>query len=258
MENESQFARLRLYNGVMGAFHLIQSVLIFALSNSFALPVTTTFLNVRPGALTISGTPEVLTNLNLGPMIAIFLLISAIAHFTLASPGVFGWYTRNLSKGINYARWYEYALSSSLMIVVIAMLSGMYDIAGLILIFSLNATMNLFGLMMELHNQTTQKTNWTSFIFGSFAGLIPWIVIVIYFIGTVSATEGMVPAFVYYILGSLFIFFFSFALNMVLQYKKIGPWRDYLFGERVYVLLSLVAKSALAWQVFAGTLARGT
>jgi hypothetical protein len=45
-----------------------------------------------------------------------------------------------------------------------------------------------------------------------------------------------------------------FAINMVLQYRKVGPWRDYLFGERVYILLSLTAKSALAWQVFAGTL----
>jgi hypothetical protein len=41
---------------------------------------------------------------------------------------------------------------------------------------------------------------------------------------------------------------------MILQYKKIGPWKDYLYGEKVYVLLSLVAKSALAWQVFVGTL----
>jgi hypothetical protein len=41
---------------------------------------------------------------------------------------------------------------------------------------------------------------------------------------------------------------------MILQYKKVGPWRDYLYGERFYVILSLVAKTALAWQVFAGTL----
>jgi hypothetical protein len=41
---------------------------------------------------------------------------------------------------------------------------------------------------------------------------------------------------------------------MVLQYKKIGPWKNYLFGERAYIILSLVAKSLLAWQVFAGTL----
>jgi hypothetical protein len=41
---------------------------------------------------------------------------------------------------------------------------------------------------------------------------------------------------------------------MVLQYRRVGPWRDYLFGETAYMVLSLVAKSALAWQVFAGTL----
>jgi hypothetical protein len=44
---------------------------------------------------------------------------------------------------------------------------------------------------------------------------------------------------------------------MVLQYKKIGKWSDYVYGESTYVLLSLVAKSLLAWQVFAGTLASG-
>jgi hypothetical protein len=41
---------------------------------------------------------------------------------------------------------------------------------------------------------------------------------------------------------------------MVLQYKKVGKWADYLYGERVYIVLSLVAKSALAWQIFGGTL----
>jgi hypothetical protein len=43
--------------------------------------------------------------------------------------------------------------------------------------------------------------------------------------------------------------------NMALQYKKVGPWRDYLFGEKVYIILSLTAKALLAWQVFSATLA---
>jgi hypothetical protein len=43
--------------------------------------------------------------------------------------------------------------------------------------------------------------------------------------------------------------------TMWLQYRRVGRWRSYLFGERAYFVLSLVAKSALAWQVFAGTLA---
>jgi hypothetical protein len=41
---------------------------------------------------------------------------------------------------------------------------------------------------------------------------------------------------------------------MFLQYKKVGKWKDYIYGERVYIWLSLIAKSLLAWQVFAGTL----
>ncbi len=54
---------------------------------------------------------------------------------------------------------------------------------------------------------------------------------------------------------SLFVFFNVFALNQWLQYRAKGRWQDYLFGEKVYIVLSLTAKSALAWQIFAGTLA---
>jgi Heliorhodopsin len=62
------------------------------------------------------------------------------------------------------------------------------------------------------------------------------------------------PTFVYAIYGSIFAFFNVFALNMALQYRRVGPWRDHLFGQRVYILLSLTATSAFACQVFAGTL----
>ena len=140
------------------------------------------------------------------------------------------------------------------MIVVIAMLVGIYDLGTLIPIFAINACMNLFGLMMELHNQTTERTNWTSYYCGVFAGFIPWIVIGLYLGGATIASEGSIPDFVYYIFISIAFFFNIFAINMILQYKQIGKWREYLHGERAYIILSLVAKSILAWQVFAGTL----
>lgn len=107
---------------------------------------------------------------------------------------------------------------------------------------------------MELHNQTTPKTDWTAYIIGCIAGVVPWIVIAIYFGGSLIAAEGGVPNFVIGIFISLAAFFNLFAVNMLLQYKKVSKWKDYLYGERVYILLSLVAKSALAWQVFFGTL----
>ena len=108
---------------------------------------------------------------------------------------------------------------------------------------------------MELHNQRTEKTNWTAFIYGCFAGIVPWIVITMYFVGAVNSGDAKPPVFVYAIVPTLFVFFNIFAINMVLQYKKVGRWKDYLFGERVYIILSLTAKTTLAWIIFAGTLA---
>jgi hypothetical protein len=248
------YGRLRLFNAAMGTLHLLQGGAMLLLSNDSTLPLRTTFLDSDPQREEIVTLTNTVFDLRLGPLVAVFLLISAAAHYILASPAIYPWYVRNLKRHINYVRWYEYALSSSVMIVVIAMLSGMFDLPGLVLLFALNATMIFFGLMMELHNQTTEKTNWTAFNLGVFAGIVPWVVIFWYFSGAVANSEDAVPKFVYGIIASLFVFFNVFAVNMVLQYRKIGPWRDYLFGERMYILLSLFAKSALAWQVFSGTL----
>ena len=252
---EPKFVGLRKFNMAMGVLHLAQFVLMLSLLSGATFDVYGSFLRYTPG-----GTPpismayeNVLFSLPLGLLVSLFLLASAVAHFSVASPWGYPWYVKNLQKGINYARWYEYAISSSIMIVVIAMLCGIYELSSLLLIFSLNATMNLFGLMMELHNQTTQKTNWTSFVYGCFAGIVPWIVLGIYFFGAALGTEDF-PTFIIGIFVSLAVFFNIFAINMVLQYRRKGKWADYLYGEKVYVILSLVAKSALAWQVFAGTL----
>ncbi len=231
---------------------LIEGILILLLSNSFKLPVNSYFLRFDPVTQTLSPQVSTLFYLQIAPLIAIFLFTSVLDHYLLSTPQIFPWYVRNLKQHINKARWYEYAFSSSVMIVIISMLVGIYDIAALLAIGSINACMNLFGLMMELYNQKTQRTNWTAYIFGTFAGLIPWICIAIYLAR--AGQNGQIPTFVYGIFVTIAILFFSFAFNMILQYKKVGKWKDYLYGERVYIILSLVAKTALAWQVFAGTL----
>jgi hypothetical protein len=112
--------------------------------------------------------------------------------------------------------------------------------------------MVLFGWVVE-RTSAPGRPNWTAFWFGCVAGAVPWIAIVIALVG--AETDGDVPTFVYAIFVSLFLFFNSFAVNMALQYRRVGAWRSYLFGEAGYLVLSLAAKSALAWQVFAGTLA---
>jgi hypothetical protein len=247
---ESKFKKLKNFNLAMGFLHLFQGILMLVIAESRNLGVWTTFQRME-GNNIIYVRDEIGT-LPLVPMISMFLFVSAIAHFSLSTYGN-RWYVDNLKKGMNPARWLEYSISSSIMIVVIAVLVGITELGTLILIFTLNATMNLFGWMMELHNQTTQKTDWTAYLFGCIAGFVPWLVLGIYFFGAVLENGGNVPTFVYAIFFVLAAFFNVFALNMVMQYRGKGRWADYLYGEKVYIILSLTAKSTLAWLVFGGT-----
>jgi hypothetical protein len=251
-EGDLRFKKLRVFNGVMGFIHLFQGILMLALSSFENWSITTNYLKFIPSEGLQPSTQTVL-EFPLAPLVALFLFMSAIAHFLLSTV-LYDWYVKNLKKHMNKARWIEYSFSASLMIWIIAMLTGIYDIGTLIALFTLTMVMNLMGLMMEIHNQTTKKTDWTSYIIGCIAGFVPWLVIFISLISAQIYSGGEVPNFVIAIFITIVVFFNLFAINMVLQYKKIGKWADYLYGEKMYIVLSLVAKSALAWQVFAGTL----
>jgi len=236
----------------MAVLHAVQGGLVLLLSRSFDLPISGSYLSFNQHAQQLEPTTVTLFRLSLPLLVAAFFFISAAAHAIIATVYCHR-YEQGLKRGINKARWIEYAVSASTMMVAISLLVGVYDLPSLAMIFALTAIMNLMGLVMEVHNQTTKKTSWLSYGIGCLAGVVPWLVIAFYmWLGAKNGSSA--PAFVYWIFVSIFVFFNCFAINMFLQYKKIGPWRNYLYGERVYIILSLVAKSLLAWQVFAGTL----
>jgi hypothetical protein len=108
---------------------------------------------------------------------------------------------------------------------------------------------------MEVLNQYTEKTKWSPFLLGCVSGFTPWVVLFGYFTAAISMAETGPPTFVYIIIFMYFFLFNIFALNQLLQYKKVSKWKDYLYGERMYIVLSLFAKTLLAWIVFAGIFA---
>ena len=246
------------WNAVLSGLHGIQGLIILAISLAAAelvtSPVVSSYLTFDSATETLVPAERTLFDLPIGPAVALFFFLSAGAHALLAWPAR-GWYQRKLGEHIAPARWIEYALSSSVMIVIIAALSGIQEIGTLVALFGINAAMNLFGWSMESANQGREKTQWNHYVFGVIAGIVPWIVIAIA-LWSASSEPGAasVPTFVYVIFISLFLSFNVFAITMILQYGKVGRWRDYLVGEKSYMLLSLFAKTLLAWQVFAGTL----
>ncbi len=242
---------LRRYNVIAGVVHAAQAVAVILLANSFSIPVTGTYLTGPPGS---PGEPVAIFDVRVGLAVAAFLALSAVFHLLVSAPGAFERYSAGLKRKINVFRWVEYSLSSSLMIVLIALIVGITDIAALLALAGVNASMILFGWLQEKYHQPGDG-GWLPFVFGSIAGAIPWVAIVVYVIAPGSTSGAQPPTFVYAIIISLFIFFNIFAINQFLQYKPVERFRNYLVGERAYITLSLVAKSLLAWQVFAGTLA---
>ena len=242
---------LRKVNLFAGVLHLAQMVAVLALSNDFSLPINATYMSGPPGSTFAA--PVKLFSTPVGLTVAIFLGLSALAHFIVASPQFFGRYSSGLAQQRNYFRWVEYSISSSVMIVLIAQVTGVSDVTSLISIFGVNAAMILFGWLQEKY-ENPGNGGWLPFIFGCIAGIVPWVALMFYVFSIGGPSDSSAPGFVYGIVLSIFIFFNSFALVQWLQYKKVGKWSDYLRGERTYITLSLVAKSLLAWQIFANTL----
>jgi hypothetical protein len=251
MTKEITSTKLRRINIGAGVLHLLQMIAVLALSTDFTLPITARYMSGPPG--TTYGDQIVLFNAPLGIGVAIFLGLSSLAHFIVVSPQFFPRYIAGLAAHRNFFRWVEYSISSSVMIVLIAQVTGITEVTALIAIFGVNASMILFGWLQEKYEEPGNG-GWIPFIFGCIAGIVPWIALSFYVLAIGGATENQVPSFVYVIVLTIFLFFNSFALVQWLQYKKVGKWSDYLRGERTYITLSLVAKSALAWQIFANTL----
>ena len=250
---DTEISKLKRLNLIAGALHLASLLAILFLANDAKLPVNAIYLTEAPGTGNFTD-PINLFNLKIGYMVAAFLALSAFFHFFISSPAMFGKYTVGLKNHINVFRWVEYSLSSTIMIIVILQLNGTADYIALMGIAGVNVSMILFGWLQEKYT-TPGDGDLLPFWFGCIAGIVPWLASLANILSPKGPAESTTPGFVYGIVISLFILFNCFAIVQYKQYKAKGKWANYIYGERRYIVLSLVAKSLLAWQVFSGSLA---
>ena len=126
-ETGQRYRRLRAFNIAVGVLLAAETAYMLLASNDLALPVTASYLRTDPVAVTGVTLPQVVFSLRIGPAVAVFLALAAVDHLLVASPGVHGWYERGLSRRANYARWIEYSVSASGMIVLIGLFAGIRD-----------------------------------------------------------------------------------------------------------------------------------
>jgi hypothetical protein len=166
----------------------------------------------------------------------------------------------------NAARWIEYSVSASLMVWVIAQLSGVTDLPLLLMLPLLNATMQYCGYMIERSAVWRDRQPFLMIAWAMFVAL--WLPIVWKFAATAQFFRNPdIPSFVYAIVIIQVLLFVSFGV-VSFVFSRFGPTRATgvvdvdAGGERRwlikregwYIILSLVAKSLLGWLVVGGAL----
>jgi hypothetical protein len=229
--------RFRLAHLGLAAIHLAQALLVLVVAGDIVIPVTH---EVRTAA-------EPLLDVSVGAVMAAFFVASAVNH-ALSATVLHRLYEADLQAGRNRIRWAEFAVSAPLLMLLIALYTGVTDVTALVVIGAATLVTVVCGWMQEALNPPGRRaTTMVPFWSGVMAAMVPWAIVAGQLVGAKDQQDFVLSIFL-----SLFILWGSFGVNQWLQYHQIGPWSDYLYGEQTYLVLSLVAKSALAWQVIAG------
>jgi hypothetical protein len=251
------------WNFILFGLYLAQVLAILVFSSSYSVPMTLSFLTTDTLQTQLAGHPVTglamhqLWSVNLASVVALLLFVAMLAHL-LAATVYRRRYEAWLEGGVNYLRWKEYALGSGIILAILGMIVGVYDVATLALLFIVAALACVVGLGLEKYAADIKQLPRTGLVVFAAAagivGLLPWLVLAGFVAGANVFGGGHVPAYVYWLLGSTFLAFIGFGANAYLYYMKRGRWASYLYAERWYMILSLVVKTSLAWQLFAAIL----
>ena len=184
---------------------------------------------------------------------AIFILLSGIDHALCSSP----WFRQQnefcVQRSFSPNRWYEYSVSAALMRVSVSQIVGMTDLHLLICQFFLTTGTVMLGASHELINARARadggyKQNWMPYWVACVLQIVSWGLIFWYM--SHGNSVGSNPNYVMPIVITMFFFDGSFAILFALQWLSVGIFKDFVFGEFCFIMMSFTAKTFLAWIVY--------
>lgn len=242
-------ATLDIWNKTLVVMYLVQGLALLLLANAKNLTVTTQYQTPDPlasqgGELVRVNASRALFDVNL-----VYILVAILGVMFLARLAAATFYRSNyeveLSEKTSRVRWLELGVSGGMMVVVVAMLAGVSDLGSLLMLFALTEIAAFSALLLE--QKVTSIINYNIGLKGL---LLPWLVVAGYLAASSVYGHANTPAFVYWIFGTVAAGFGALLINTYLSAKQADKWADYVYVEKVYVVLSFVVVSALTWQIF--------
>jgi hypothetical protein len=249
---------LRKWNLWLAGLFAVQGLVILTFSKGSPFAVDTSYTVADPISSDIAGHQVLgraslhLFDVNMAVLVTVFLLVAAVFHALLGT--IYReHYEAGLKKRYNVLRWLGYGLSGGLALAAIGMFAGITNLLALVAIFVLTVLLGLSGMAMEFYNQAKAKPNWLAFGMAALAG-VGLAVILGLQAWSMQVYGAGLSGYVYGLYGVLLGAGLLLGANCWMQYKKLNRWADYLFSERMLMLLGVVVKTLLAWLIFAGAL----
>ncbi len=154
-------------------------------------------------------------------------------------------YETTVKKKLSAYKWIFIGITSALSVGIIAMLSGLTEIAEVKVIIGLVIIASLFGWLSEREAIFSSSKKWLPFVLSIIAGLVAWLPIVSNVVGT--SVYGM-ERFTWSVYALAVIVFASFVLYGLNQYMYLADkkgWKEYLFIERNHLFIDLASKVAI-------------
>lgn len=254
---KTAYFKLRRWNIIIAVVLAVQAVLVLLIGKAFTLPVVTHYLakdsiaSQTAGRTVLAPAVRQIMLIDIRYIVIAFLLVGFTFYWLIATARR-GKYEAELQNRTNTLRWVVYGLSSSIMLVLIAMLNGIYDIATLIAVFVLLGILHFLAYFGEAKAYDF-RAKMQTFAAICVAGGTVWLIVFSYITGALAYGNGL-NHFVYWIDGIVFAITLGLAYNKLQLYREGGRWADYIFGEKVFMILSFSAMTLLTWLVFAGFL----
>jgi hypothetical protein len=221
-------------------------------------PITGNFLAVDQlqskavGHNVYAAATQRLFDLNITYVVAAFLVVGAVIYGLMAL-----WlrrrYEANLADKRNMWRWLNFGIGGGLIFVTLGLVNGINDLASLLMLFTLVGLMAALAHMLERFRDSLLLPKRLQIVLALGVVVVPWLVFGLYLKDAIWYGQGL-PNFVYWLDASVLLANLLLLVNFRRDRRAQGRWSDYLFAERAYIVLGAATATAVALQVFSGTL----
>lgn len=251
---------LKKTNLILSGLYLAQLILLIIFAKSAWVSITTNYLAydslLSSGEKIIhsAGTSR-LFDINIAWLLFFILGVSCFLHLILATK-LKNKFELSLKSGSSSSiyNWVIYGMFSSLIILVLSLLSGVFDISSLVLILSVSIFASISSALYCLRLNKDKHLAKPSLIISITATLLPWLIVLIYIIGTIIFGGNSISAWVYLVYLTVMLTQVTLAYVFTQMSRKIGKWRDLLYSVKIFFGIIFISQTLVIWQIFLSSL----